>query len=823
MAGLPDPAEIADRAATFCEERVDGEDTLEELLETDVNHETWTFEDLSIDSGTFGELVSRDLVTKVDGEYKVSSRKGIRAGLEGESITTNAETKTDYEFSSPISFDNRTMIALLGSLVFLFFMRILNFRSVFRGDEVVSPGNDPYFYRHWTEQLIAESNGITDFGVIANMPDRAARTRPFTNAANWFLAELLGGDQWAADMVAAWLPVVATLALGLLIYWLAVIVTNDVRVGIASVVLLALTPVHAVYSGVGFLEHRLHQYLWLGVTLVAFAWLAVDLQRRRDRTTTDKERSTVSTAIRDHLQSPWTWVTAVALGAGLSFSSLAWGGSVLMFVPAAAYVGLKVALDAREDVSPLIANLPIVGGLLVASALTAFLHFRWGWHDAFVAIVPVLTVAAALAFMALGELWQRLEWPTGGLVGLEAILAGGGVLVFRYVRPEDWARLRERANDVFFREGATETASLFSADMAVIHGPLSQLGIQFFVALAVLLWTCWVAYKRYEPAWLLLSVYVVFWIAMAAIQVRFAAQLAVPLSVLGGLGLVHMIAWVDLARVPVPFREDEPDGRSSRQSAPTQTARTDGSGDEEPSIVFPSDFSTVFHLALIALIVCGMSLIFVPSLVAQTAHDDGQVDAAMAIDEHAEAIDREYPENFVLSEWGDNRMYNYLVSGESDHYGYANSNFQDFQTDGDPDAWYDQFESDNVGYVVMTDTDSDVPANTTQHQLHENLGTGNEEADALAHYKLLETNEDATAFAVVPGATIQTTTDSDSPVTVTTEQTIGDEAITYEREVEPEDGTLEVTVPYSGEYTIGDDTIEVEEEDVLEGTELQLE
>lgn len=810
-----DAAEIADRTARFCEERADGEQTLETLLETDAAHETWTFDDLPVDSGTFGELVSRDLVTKADGEYRVSSPEGVRAGLEGESIATPDHTDSGRGFENPIEFERRTGLAVLASVVFLVSMRLLNAPSVFRDGTILSPGNDPYYYRYWMERLLAESNGPTDIGLLLDMPGSAANVRPLTHATNWFLAELVG-----PDTVAAWLPVAATLVLGILVYWLAVIVTDDVRVGIASIVLLALTPVHAVYSGVGFLEHRLHQYLWLGVTLVAFAWLAMDLRRRRTQNP-DLDRNTdkhLSPALHDHLRTPWTWVAAVALGIGLSFSALAWGGSVLMFVPAAGYVGLKIAMDARDGVSPAFASAPIVAGLLVASVITAFLHFQWGWHDSFVAIVPVLTVAATLVIAALGEVWARREWPTTSLVGLEVVLAAAGIFLFRQLRPTDWARLTERADDLFFRAGYTESASLFSADLAVIHGPMSQLGIQFYVALIVLIWTCWVAYKRYEPAWLLLSVYVVFWTAMAAIQVRFAAQLAVPLSVLGGLGLVHMTAWVDLARVPVPFREDS---ESTRAGPPTQTRThatdTDG-GESEPSIIFPTDASTLVYLTVIALIVCGMSLIFVPSLVAQTAHTDGQYEAAMAIDDHAEEVDREYPQNFVLSEWPDNRMYNYLVNGESDSYGYANANFDEFLAGDDPDGWYDQFRSDDVGYVVVGDTEASVPDNATTHQLHDDLGTGGEDGHALAHYQLLATSENTTAFAVVPGATIEATTNADGPVTVSTEQQIDAESITYEREVQPENGSIEVTVPYAGEYAVDGETVTVEEADVLEGT-----
>ncbi|SFS79436.1 MFS transporter [Halostagnicola kamekurae] len=809
---MADPAEVARRAARFREERADGKATLETLLEVDDAHETWTFDDLPVDSGTFGELVSRDLVTKVDGEYRVASREGIRAGLTGESVASSSNADDGFEFELPVSLERPTVGAVLASLVFLVAMRLLNAPAVFRDGTILSPGNDPYYFRYWMDRFLAESNGPTDIGLLADMPGDAALKRPLTHATNWFLAEFVG-----PDAVAAWLPVVATLLLGVLVYWLAVIVTDDVRVGIAAIVLLALTPVHAVYSGVGFLEHLLHQYLWLGVTLVAFAWLAVDVRRRRlQQPNSDSDRP-LSEALSAHLRTPWTWVAAVALGVGLSFSALAWGGSILMFVPAAGYIGLKVAMDARDGVSPALAAAPIVAGLLVASGLTAFFHFQWDWQNSFVAIVPVLTVVATIVIAALAEGWVRLEWPTTGLVGLEVVCAVAGIFLFRQLRPADWARLTERADDLFLREGLTESASLFSADLAVIHGPMSQLGIQFYVALVVLLWTCWVAYRRYEPAWLLLSVYVVFWVAMAAIQVRFAAQLAIPLSILGGLGLVHLTAWVDLARVPVPFRTDSESTRAGPSTAGrARRADTDG-GESDPNIVRPTDASTVAYLTIIALIVCGMSLIFVPSLVAQTAHTDGQYEAATAIDDHAESIDREYPQNFVLSEWPDNRMYNYLVNGEADSFAYANAHYDEFQTADDPDSWYEEFRSDDVGYVVVGDTEASVPENATQSQLHDELGTGGEDGDGLSHYRLLATSDDVSAFAVVPGATIETTTDADGPVTVTTEQRIDGESITYEREVEPRDGTLEVTVPYSGEYTVDGETVTVDEADVLEG------
>ncbi|WP_265112368.1 MFS transporter [Halosolutus halophilus] len=808
MVGDTDPATVADAVDSFCENYADGERAIETLLEVDAEHDTWTFDVLPLDSGTFGELVSRGIVTKVDGEYRISSREGVRAGLTGEPIAVEEESGPGSVRSILIDIDRRAAVALAAALGVLFATRTLIYPSVMRGEHVVSPSNDPYHYRYWLEELLAEG-GI----VITDMPEGAAGTRPLTHAANWLFATLLGGDQWAANMVAAWLPVVATLALGVIVYWLAVIVSDDVRVGVTSVVLLAITPLHAVYSTIGFLEHRPHQYFWLGVTMLTLAWLAVDLDRRRNGA------STVQAAIHEHLRQSWTWMAAVALGIAVAFSVHAWGGGILLLVPAAAYVGLKIAIDVRAGIPPASANLPVLVGLSLGAALAAFLHFGWGWHEVFTAAIPVLVVVGAVAVVGLGKLWRRFEWPTWGLVGLEGGLTGVGLVAFRYLRPEDWARLSERAGDLFFRGGAVETSSLFSLEHAIVLGPLSQFGVWFYIALLFLGWAGWTSARRYAPGWTLLSVYGGFWLALAAIQARFAGQLTLPFAVLGGLGFVHLLAWANVARVPVPLRGSD---ASERASSHAQTATTDG-GEREPSIVVPRNVKTFVALVWIGLLIFGMSLLFLPSLVGQTTYSDAEFEAAMAIDEHATGVDREYPDNFVLSDWGDNRMYNYFVNGEADRYAYAFNHFYEFQVDDNPDAWYEEFERSQVGYVVMTDVDEPYPENISQAKLHDNLGTGGDDGEPLEHYQAIYIDNEVTVFAVVPGATITATGEPGETVTVGTEVTVSGETITYEQDVTVgEDGTLEATVPYPSEYTIGDQEVDVSTDAVEDGSTLEL-
>jgi dolichyl-diphosphooligosaccharide--protein glycosyltransferase len=191
-----------------------------------------------------------------------------------------------------------------------------------------------------------------------------------------------------------------------------------------------------------------------------------------------------------------------------------------------------------------------------------------------------------------------------------------------------------------------------------------------------------------------------------------------------------------------------------------------------------------------------------------------------AIDDHATEFDREYPANFVLSEWGENRMYNHFVNGESRSYGYAQNNFQDFLLGSTPDDWYSQFDG-RVGYVVLTEVDADLPAESTHNQLLTNLGAGGNETEALSHYQLLSVDEDrsAAAFVVVPGAPITVPGEPGETVNVRTEVSVDTASFTYEREVTVGDsGQVEVIVPYAGEYSVGSASVEVTETDVLDGT-----
>jgi len=795
---------VSDSTTAFLSDHVDGEQALEAVLSVDSTASTWTFDDIPLDSGTFGELVSRGIVEKADGEYRVVEPAQVQAVLDGDSVETTTADDTTRSVSLP-SVDGRTLAGLVIALVVVAGARMTTIGSVFQQGYRISPANDPYYFRYWMGQLVTASEGRADYSVLVDAPSGVMGTRPLTHATNWALASLLGANQWAIEMVAIWAPVVGSVALGVLIYALAVLLTRDVRVGIASVLVFAVTPVHAVYTGIGFIDHNVYQYFWLGVTLLSLGWLAVDLQRRI------ASNPNSDSAVKSQLTTPLTWVVAVGFGVSVAFGTHAWGGSPLLLIPLAAYLGFKIAMDVREGIDPLGGNLPALGGLALGSLLALRLHLRWDWHSGFVAMTPLLVLCGTAAVVGLGILWRRYSLDVRGLLAVEASVVAIGLFVFQRLRPDDWAAARERIDNLFSRDYATETLSLFSTEHFVIFGPLYQLGMEFYIALAVLGWIGLAVKTRYEPGWLLVGTYSAYLLVLAGIQVRFAGQLAIPFSILGGLGIVYVLSAIDLAR-PLGLFDSETSSRPRRNT-----------DDSVTSFSLPNR-SQALYLVGIGVLVFGLSLIYVPGLAAQTTYSPAQVDALTAIDEHASTVDREYPENFVFNEWGENRMYNHFISGESQGYGYAQSNYVDFQTGSDPDGWYDEFDG-RVGYVVVTSVSADAPPESTYVQLLEELGAGSETTEPLSHYQLLSVDPDhsAAAFAVVPGATLTASAPPGETVTVETTVEVDETSFSYEREVTVDDeGRLSVTVPYAGSYRVGDDHVEVSERDVLDGETVEV-
>lgn len=170
-------------------------DRLEALLAVDADYETWTFEDVPVDSGTFGELVSREIVEKTDGEYRLRDPTAVEAALDPDAVAddeTDSESLLaapgDWTFSLP-DVDRVAALGLAGALALVVFFRVLPYSSVFQHGDVVLSGNDPYAYRYLVHQLLAESSGALDLAMLSELPGGIAHGEPLLVATLWWAFE----------------------------------------------------------------------------------------------------------------------------------------------------------------------------------------------------------------------------------------------------------------------------------------------------------------------------------------------------------------------------------------------------------------------------------------------------------------------------------------------------------------------------------------------------------------------------------------------------------------------------------------------------------
>lgn len=831
---MSSPEETTARARAFLSDHPEAEEPLAALIERDARGKPWTFDEIDLDSGRFGELVSRDLATSVDGGYRLEHPNAIRAAIEMEpgtrddtdsSTSEQAPTRPDSRLVDAIdsdaishviarsSVDPWTTLGLLGTLLTVAAARLVAAPDVFRNGFVVSPANDTYFFRYWQERLAARADGLFDLGLFTDMGG-ASSTRPLTHAINWWITVLVGGVD-AAPAVAAWLPIAAAIALGYVVYRFTRLLTGDIRVALAAVLFYGLAPVNVVYTSVGFLDHQAHQYLWLGLLVFGLVALAVDVSHRARETTP-------AAAARAHARAPRSWIIAGGLALAVAASAHLWGGSPLTFVPVAAVIGFRAVLDVRHDGAPALGNAPTTAGLL-AGALLALAAHRWlGWHESIAAVTPALVAGGAIVVVGLAEVWRRVNLPAAGLLAAEALVAIGGLVVYRVVRPDDVARFRTRAGDLFFREGATETISLFSPDFAVVFGPLLQLGLGFYFAIAVLAAMTWAVVKRYEPGWLVLVCFAWYYMFLATIQVRFAGQLAIVIAPFAGIGLIYLLSIIDIAR-PVSilgWTDEQGNERHGSVFSGTDDDHAGSSADiVQPRL--PSGMRVRGYLIATVVFVLLFNLVLVPPLVGQTTHNQAQFDAALTIDTHTESVNREYPQNFVLSQWGDNRMYNYFVNGESRSYGYAQTNYESFVTDSNLDTWYDRFQG-RIGYVVLTERTGSPHENSTYARLYEGYGVGVGDTPATGHYQLLAAEDGVRTFAVVPGAQLRVSGQKGARMTASTSVSIGNETAQYTRQATVSEGVAIIRVAHPGKYTVDNQTVIVSEEAVVRGAQTNV-
>lgn len=657
---------------------------------------------------------------------------------------------------------------------------------------MVLSGNDPYLYRYWVERLAERTFGPFDIGVLADLPTEVTTGEPLLIVSSWWVTEVFGGSAFAAGVVLAIYPVVSALLGGIIVYSLGGMLSGDNRVGLAALGLFAVTPGHAFRTGLGFADHHAFDYVWLAITLLG---LVSVLHAKEDTTR--------------------SWMGAFALGVGVAGQALAWEAGPLLLLPAGIVVAVVLPFTTDELGDRVPFALRVVSGFGIGTVLTGLSYAVLGWPQAVVAVTPFLLFVGALGILGLARLSRGFDITPplfilgeviAAIIAIVAVYVGG-----RLLAPSVLASLVSAVYggiDFFVRlegSGIGETISLTGA-YGPVAGPLIMLGYAVFLGLPVTIWAVWNLMNQRRVGWTIVSIYVWYFLGLSLVQRRFTGELAIPLAVVGGLGFVTLLGWLELARPPTILRTEE------------------ASHAEEPPLLPSRRRATMIG---------GLSLIFAsfPTMFTWFIHRDLTIDetayrAAKWMQAYSADLGWDYPRNYVFSHWGRNRMFNYFVSGESRSYAYAQEHYSDFlQTNvAGAESWFNQLQ-DRTGFVLTRDGSQSLAGSTLYAQLHGNNGSGNARLDGSGHFRAVYSSRDGElkVFTLVPGATIHGVSPESTQISIESEVTIPNANFTYRRTAIPdEDGEFSVRVAHPGSYRIGDSTVSVSEGDIRSGASIEV-
>jgi len=673
-------------------------------------------------------------------------------------------------------------VALAAALAVLLAVRLYPFGSVFRGSDVVLLSNDPWAFRYLVDHALTES------ATSRANPIVGWRAEPLLIWTLAFFTALLGGVE-QTGLVLALYPVATALISGILVFVLARTLTDDIRIGLAAVVILAVTPLHVSRTALGFSDHHAFDYMWLLLTATTLTWLVVrtDAERRR------------------------RWAMGGLLGLAIAAQTLAWRAGPLMLVPTAGAFGVASLIVVRTD-DPTRTLAPIVAGFGLAAVLAQLVHRTLFWQNTVVAGTPVLLFVGGLAVLGLAEGVRRMDrsWPT--LLGGEIVAAGLAIAIVSLIVPgfvgEALGRIGVFNQYILLHQttGIGETAPIL-ATFGPIAGPIILLGFSPFLGLPTAAWGLLRGWRYREPAWFVLAVYVGWFLALAFIQRRWAVQLGLFLSVFAGVGFITLAHWLALVLPPVPLRDDPLDS--------------------DQTTLEPPDRTRLALLGGLGAVGIGSGAMFSKFILDQLSYDDAAYGAATWMRTYAAERNWTYPQNYVLTEWSRVRMYNYLVNGQSRSYGFARNNYGDFIFSTDAEGWYEQFK-DRVGFIVTKAVDDPIPFRM-QARLHDQYGSANDGTPGVGHYRAMWESDDGSkkVFTVVPGATVTGEADPEAEFMLSTTVTIAGtgRTIEYRRHAEIDaDGAFSVVLAHPGEYEITgiDETLTVDDAAVQDGAELTL-
>jgi|GEM_PF-993339 len=791
--------ESREAVETLVTEKPEFESKLRELLEIDKEQDVWEFDDIPLNAGEFGEVVSRGIAVETDTGYQLGNRESIRAVLDGD---TSAETDSiSVSLDSWISLDRveyRWYAVVTAALIFVGIMRVVFvYESVFRNGDIVLHSNDPYAFRFYVESLVESDLSLFSVADLSDLETGEldlSRSSVLFILTLWLGAVLLGGTETAVGIVLAWYPVITAVLTAVLIYLITIRLTADRRTGVVAVLLFATIPAHAYRSVLGMGDHHAYQYLWLALTIYGLVRV---LTTSSDFDPTDlrywKEQGQLGS------------VLLVTVGITGQLSS--WIAGPLLLAPFAVFVWTFVLFQVRNRDSPAVAVTPILAGVCLSTLMIGIFYFVLEWLQIFHVVTPPLLLCGTLLIAGVGEVAVRKSWRTRTTVLLSF---GVGILLFAvaWMHPSvEGAVLKFIGYQSDKLSGQiADSMSLLSTRGGIFVNPILEVGFVFYFALPAIYWALSSGYRNRRPEWLVLGIYAAFFIVMSLNQIRFLGYLSLFVAILGATVFMRLADQIDLLTAPSLF--DRSDVSSAKR------------------VQIPSRTKSL-QLLVLLLLFSSAGLLQTPIKQSQLQITDNEYTTAKWMGQHTSANESESSVGYVFSRWGSNRMYNYFVNGRSNKYLFAQRNYGPFVSSERVTVFTQRLEEQGTEFIVTEDLSGDLSERSMQHHLHRNWGSASHHIDRLGRYRAVYATDDGShkVFSLVSGATIRWTSSANDSVRVerSNRVTIPGGSFEYYRAVHPvENGVYEVTVPYPGTYTVGNTTVRVNRTTVREGATVHI-
>lgn len=542
------------------------------------------------------------------------------------------------------------------ALIIFVSLRLLNITSVIRANDIILSGNDPYAYRHLTEQLLAQAATLDLLQVLAS-ESLTATGEPLLLVFLWLPSTLLGGSPTSTGFILALYPIVASTLTAMLLYKLSTEVTGDWRVGVASIVILAFIPAHAVRTRLGFADHHAFDYLWLVVTALAAVSLFSATNSRRQ----------------------WRW--GGVLGVGVAAQSLAWGAGPLLVAPLALIVVVKALTDLSQTQSPIQWGGPFVFGTVTGTAVTVSTHLVFGWQDTLtIGALGALSIGTAVVVL-LAEAVHRYNKSVRAYIALHTIVLVCALLSAVFVVDSvPLLNLERQLQRLFHTPGISEALPLYKGSL--LWNSTINFGFILILGFPYLLQKSLVTIMKPNDGFVVLASYTWWLLLLTFIQVRFAGELSHFLAVFGGIGTVSLASKLQSrTHSPPESHNVEPTTGQYTRSLSQHLSRR----------------NFVARIGLLGMI-GGTSAVRLPFAVSGVS--DSEYAAIVWMREYASQQEWDFPQSRVLSSWGNARLYNYHVNGQSRSYGFSYQNYGELLSTSDPEGWSKDF-NDKVGFIVV--------------------------------------------------------------------------------------------------------------------------